>query len=122
LRLLDADSDGFQCHRAPFRHCVAGVDTHVEERLLKVTGFCIHPQVLAPLVDGDRDISVKSALHHPPHTVKYFVNAHRLYLLPLRTCKAQELARQVGGALGGLLNHAHGVLQGIIGTQPVPSQ
>jgi hypothetical protein len=36
--------------------------------------------------------------------------------------KAQELARQVRSALGRLLNHAHGILQGIIGTQALASQ
>ena len=87
-----------------------------------MTWFGVHPQVIAALVDGNRDISVKSALDHAPDTIQHFVNTDWLYLLPLRAGKAQKLARQIGCALGELLNHSHGVLQRVIGTQPMPRQ
>ena len=104
------------------RHGVTGVDAHVEQGLFKVTRLRVHPQRLASLVDGDRDISIERPRHHAPHPVQDVVDAHRLYLLPLRTGKAQELARQVGGALGRLLDHAHGILQRIVRTQPLAGQ
>ena len=121
-RRSQGDGAHLEGQRPPLRHRVTGVDAHIQQGLFKVTRLRVHPQRLASLVDDNVDVSIERPRHHAPHTVQNVVDAHRLYLLPLRTGKAQELARQLRGALGRLLDHAHGILQRIIRTQPLASQ
>ncbi len=90
-------------HHPALGHGVAGVDGEVEQSQLELVGVGQGPGRFRIEVGGDAVLRADGAGQQVVHALNQAVDVHRLQRQPLRARKGQQLPRQLGGAVRGLV-------------------
>ena len=92
----------FDSERAALGHGIARVDGEIEQHLLHHAGISLHQGRLRKVIQLQRDVLAENARQHFGHVRDDFIQVEAARLHDLAAAESEQLARQGGGAFGGL--------------------
>ena len=101
-------------HAAAARHRVAGVEDEVHQHLLELSAIGQHVDRLQGRHDHQLDVLAQCAIEHPLRLQSDAIDVDRLQTQMVVAAEDEQLAREVGGALGGADDLGHVGSSGVI--------
>ena len=99
---------------AAARHGVAGVDGEIQQHLLHHAGVGFDHRAGIAVIQLQRHVLAQKPPEHVGHVADDFVHVQPLGLDELAAAEGEQLARQPGGAFGGLRDLLRGTRAGVV--------